>query len=209
MILAMGTVFLMGTATTANAIPFDITSVSFTPGSGYGIDANEKFGTLLDVRFATNNTFTPQSFDLNSVGQFLTFNFGTVNFQEPNSHSGITANEIDNLGVMASFTFTNPLGITENIFATGTAVTGAVSDAFVDYTLTWNPITVAFGSGGLFEIALNNLSFSNMGSQIQTATITLKSLPTTGAAVPEPDAFALFGIGLLGFMLSRRKLAKK
>jgi hypothetical protein len=161
MILAISAMGFIATSTVANAIPFNITTVSFTPGSGYGVDSNESTptATLLDVRFSTAG-FVTQNATLGSVGAFFTFNFGTVDLEEPNGHSGITSNETDNLGVTASFTFTDPLGIIQNVLATGTAITGSVSDAATDYTLVWAPTTVNFGSGGIFEIAMNSLSFS-------------------------------------------------
>lgn len=201
--LAIATMGCLATAPMAAAVPFEITAASFTPGSGYGIDADEDSGTLLDVRFVTSGTFTPRQFDLSAIGQFLTFNFGTVNLQELNAKGGINNNEIDNLGVTASFTFTNPLGVVQNILATGTAITGSVSDSFVDYTIVWTPLMVAFGTGGVFEIAMNNLSFADQGSQVQTATITLKGLPQ--GVVPEPATIALLGLGLLGFATMRRR----
>ncbi|MDD1611241.1 MAG: hypothetical protein LUO95_11815, partial [Methylococcaceae bacterium] len=121
-VLAISAMGFIATASVANAIPFTITATSFTNiGSGYGVDADERNATLLDVRFSTSN-FLPLTFTLDSVvGASYTFNFGTVDLQEPNAHGGITSNEMDNLGVTASFIFTNPLLGTQNIniLATG------------------------------------------------------------------------------------------
>ena len=188
----------------AAAVPFDVTAASFAPGTGYGIDASEGAATLLDVRFSTA-AFSAQSFSLNAAGASQAFAFGTVNLQEPNANGGITAAETDNLGVTAHFTFTNPIGGIEDLVAVGSATTGSVSDAAPDYTLTWTPLDVPFGLGGLFRISFADLSFSGTGSQTLSATITLLNLPRI--AVPEPATLAILGFGFASLGLIRRRRA--
>ena len=72
-VLAISAMGFIATASVANAIPFTITATSFTNiGSGYGVDADERNATLLDVRFSTSN-FVALAYSLNSVGDSFTF----------------------------------------------------------------------------------------------------------------------------------------
>ena len=115
--------------------------------------------------------FQEQKFDLDlPTPDAKTFLLGTVTFLEPDSHGGILQAETDNLGVTAKFTITDPLNGVENVTAVGKAFTGSVSDHAVDYTLTWSPLDVSFGNGGLFEISLNDLSFTTRNSEVETVT---------------------------------------
>ncbi len=185
-----------------NATPFSITSTAITPGSGYGLESSASPDTTLDVRFS-NAAFGPQVFSLTAINQFLTFNFGTVNFQEPNGNPGITGDELDNLGVTAQFTFESPVGANQVLSAAGTALLGMVNDQEVDYTLVWSPTIVNFGTTGSFRLSLNNLSFSGQGVQALNATVTLLTLdrPTS---IPEPGSLALFGLSALGLAFASR-----
>jgi hypothetical protein len=81
----------------AAATTFSISAVSFTPGSGYRIDADEGINpTLLDVRFCSA-TFSPTTFTLTNVNDSLTFTVGSVAFLEPNASQGINAAEANDM----------------------------------------------------------------------------------------------------------------
>jgi hypothetical protein len=193
----------------AGPVLFNITSAQFLPGAGYGVDANESSGTLLDVRFSTS-AFTAQAFLFSLPGQSATFNFGTIDLEEPNANGGIVPNETDNLSVTAKLTFTNPTGVQQSVAATGVATVGLVSDSSVDYFVHWSPVTVLFGNGGSFDLSLSDMSFNDMGTQFESATVTLLTLSSEVPPnnVPEPSSIALVGIAIGCAAAASRRRAK-
>jgi hypothetical protein len=194
----------------ASAVSFTIDSHSFTPGSGYGIDGLDTGGAsetsaLLGIEFSALSG--SNSFNLNTVGSSGTGVFGNVTAYGFETY--ITSAEADTTGgrlnVTANFTFSLPYSGITSVSAIGTAYVGLTADSEVDYTLTWAPLDVSFGDGGLFRIEMNTI---NLGTSLATvtqeqdATFTLLAAP-----VPEPEIYAMLGVGLglMGWVGRRRR----
>jgi hypothetical protein len=92
--------------------------------------------------------FSAQSFTLDAVGDSRTFDLGSVAFRELNGHSGVVASETNGLDIAARLTFTDPFSSLIEMLVSGSATTGSVSDSALDFAIDWNPVQVAFGSGG-------------------------------------------------------------
>ena len=132
-LLLPATLALAAAGAQAAPVAVAVSSFGLTPGTGYGVDADERNGTLLDVVFGSS--FASQSFSLGAAGDFHTFAVGSWQLREPSGFGGVDAAETDNLGVAASFTFSSPFGSVVEVTATGTATTGPVTDAQADLLL--------------------------------------------------------------------------
>lgn len=169
-------------------------------GSGWGTDASEVSSpTLLGATFDVNNALPSVAFSLNA-GESFTFNFGSIELTEPNAGGGILAAETDNLDLTAYLFFLAPPGVgAVGNPGVAIAVTGSVSDAAGDLSITFSSVLVNFGNGGQFTIDLQDITFTSAQTLTIDATVTLLAEPVDIEEVPEPSSMALAGTALLSF----------
>lgn len=200
-------VTLVAAASSASAIQFDWSPVSFAPGSGYSSGSVLSL-TELGVDFTPSSWLTESAW-LN-IGSSGPYSFGTVELRDGEilGLPRVGLLEQDNLDVSAIFSFTNPSGVgSQTAIATGSAVFGFINDLGTDFSINWDDLDVYFGPGnsGMFTIKMDDISFT-FNSQLinQTYSIELVTAP-----IPEPETYALMlaGLGLVGFMARRRKQA--
>ncbi len=135
-----------------------------------------------------------------SEGEYYTFDYArNVDVIADAGSYQITANlEFilpDNVGVVGS-----PGEVTVvKIMGNGGCNGGCTPET--GFAIDFNPVTVLFGNGGEFNLALNGVGAAwnskckcyTASDELITATVTLVTTP-----VPEPSTFLLLGTGLLG-----------
>ncbi len=210
---------LASAATCASAVQFNVTSQSFTPGSGYNTGGT----STSDLGAVFSASGLDELFALATVGDFHTYKFGAVTLYDGELFNGfayidggILGNETNDLTVSANFQLSSPLTGPKTVSASGTAVAGLINprtffgatleaNGAVDLTIDWADELVDFGNGGQFRISMNDLAFDHNNQTLdQNVTITLVTAP-----IPEPETYALMlaGLGVVGFMARRRKQA--
>jgi PEP-CTERM motif-containing protein len=144
---------------------------------------------------------TPDPFNLNQVGDTFTQNL----FQLGTDEKALNLDDIIPYSIAVGFNFVAPdfKGTTQGI--TGAAWWG---QSF-GYVLWDNPLTLAFGQTGLLGITLSNATFGLPGSAVISATFKLvrADTATIPRSVPEPSSLMLLGVGALGVLVYRRRVA--
>ena len=214
------------------AVNFSITGGSWDLGTGWAAacatSTCDSDKTQLNMDWTIDAALAQyEPFILKDVGDKFTVTFGAGKWSEEDNT--LDPAETDNLGITGVLSLSSPVGIgVQNIGVTGTA-TGTLSDSHNDLWVTFNPITVYFGTTGQFTVDLSDALFnepawdckpsqvcvsSSSETNVIKATVTLTALdqstPLTPlpSSVPEPATLALFGLGLAGMPVWRRRKAR-
>ena len=152
------------------------------------------------VLYANNILSEPSTADL-TVGQSYTFDLFSIGTTE----HYVNWDDRAEYAISVDFDFAAPSDINESIVGESDGHWRMVGDDFG--TVDWNnPATFSYGNGGLFTIALSDVSFGTPGSATVTATLDFVS---DSAPVPEPATILLMGAGLLGLVGYKRKRFSK
>jgi len=223
---AVAAAFLFSNAGQAKASFFQVTNVTFTPGSGIGLEPISETGPgggkFLGIDSAVVAS-TPVDFSLSTVGDNYTFDAATYQFNA--AETFITPNEgnpLHDLGFTLGLTFSTPdFGGPLSLAIDGTAILGRVRDTanngnvpeLDDYILSFVPVVQNFAGGGSVLITVTSigqqagfLGLANNADQL-TLQVTVELLN----AVPEPTSMTLLGLGGIGALVvgyRRRRAAK-
>ncbi len=156
-------------------------------------------------------TFNPSnsfSFNLTSGTPVIIPNFLTITSHDTGGFFGSAA--ADNIAT--TFSFTQPGIGSGSVNGVGSEVTAAFLGLIVgaDGSIHWGgPAVIDFGGGLVLDILLTDASFSNTGFPAdpdQSVNIAaILNLQDGTHAGPEPASIALFGAGLLGLGLLKRR----
>ena len=114
-----------------------------------------------------------------------------------------------------SLVFTLLGGASKSVLNFVALVTGKVTASF-DGDIDWYSTFLDKPTNSLLQVTASSSKFSDIGVvtltpksgstvSVDTALFSLSSKNYTVAAVPEPETYALMGVGLLGLMLGRRR----
>jgi hypothetical protein len=151
------------------------------------------------VLFEVPKLGLPQIFELNTVGQWVSFTLFTLGTNE----KALNADDLVPYDISVDFNFTDP---TFGGAATGFTGAGWFFGSF-GYVEWNNPRILDFGNYGQLAISLENATFPLGGSTDIDVKFTLLRADGGTARVPEPSSALLFGVGALAMGAIRRRRA--
>jgi hypothetical protein len=223
--IALGILAIVGSPSFADAaVLFDLGSNDASGnrwgniGPGIGSGSGQ-----LDLEFHVHGALPgiTQSLDTASGGanpNSWNFEFGSITLNEPMSYM-----ETDGLSFTAYLDFIEPPGVGDVAGPATVAVKGGLDWFYIlpypDFTdklvIAFEPVTVSFGNGGLFELALSGgtLTDDNTPNTLTIrATVTLLQEPSaeipSAPAVPEPATLGLWSLGALCLAATRFRRRK-
>ena len=143
---------------------------------------------------------TPDKFELNNVGDFVTEELFKIGTNEVWSNSD---DKIDK-PISVNFIFSSPAF---------SATDSGITDGHTFFLASWgsvewsDPVYINFGTTGQISIDLSNETFWTPGSATVSGTISLTKIDTPAdiTPVPEPETMLMLGSVLLGLVAVTRK----